>query len=199
MARFTGESRADRDPRLPRWREETTIERIVQYPRQSWMATGEFELPGHHSGDRPPRGELASPGNWHATSESAQTYPRPPSLRLRRISLASAALAFGLAIALFLPGTYDLMAWLFSGRVADGWRAVALHITSEPEGADVYVDDRGVGRTPVELRQHCMGKSVRIRIVHRGFAIWQWHGICPGSGPLVLRADLQRRRSEVQR
>jgi hypothetical protein len=81
------------------------------------------------------------------------------------------------------------------GRLARGernapWRQVAVEITSEPAGASVTIATRRHGQTPLRTSAQCRDLPITVLVEAAGHVAWQWHGICPSGGPLVLHASL---------
>ncbi len=45
-----------------------------------------------------------------------------------------------------------------------------LHVLSTPQGATVYLDDTAIGKTPLTISSLTVGRRVRLRIAHPGYA-----------------------------
>jgi hypothetical protein len=79
----------------------------------------------------------------------------------------------------------------------------AVHVVSEPAGAEVYVDGLRVGKTPL-LHVHGREARVRVRIVKEGFKPWENDVDIPlnaiaGLTVKLVRADPRSRGSRRRR
>ena len=61
---------------------------------------------------------------------------------------------------------------------------------SLPSGAAVFIDQRDVGRTPVQVRRLRAGSHV-IRIEHEGYERWTNTALVPADQQTLVRATLQ--------
>ena len=65
-----------------------------------------------------------------------------------------------------------------------------LRVESLPSGAAVFIDQRDVGRTPVQVRRLRAGSHV-IRIEHEGYERWTSTALVPADQQTRVRAKLQ--------
>ena len=65
-----------------------------------------------------------------------------------------------------------------------------LRVESLPSGAAVFIDQREVGRTPVQVRRLRAGSHV-IRIEHEGYERWTNTALVPADQQTLVRATLQ--------
>jgi hypothetical protein len=70
------------------------------------------------------------------------------------------------------------------------WRQVAVEITSRPAGASVTIAARRRGQTPLRTSAECRDLPITVVVEAADHVAWQWHGVCPSAGPLVLHAAL---------
>jgi hypothetical protein len=45
-----------------------------------------------------------------------------------------------------------------------------LHVLSTPQGATVYLDDAAIGKTPLTISSLTVGRRIRLRMTHQGYA-----------------------------
>jgi hypothetical protein len=109
----------------------------------------------------------------------------------RSLGLCAAGALLLLVLILFGEALVGGVRAAISGRSDDRWRAVQLSITSYPSRAQVFIQGRLVGQTPLEITRRCRGRTVRVRMALPGYQVWQWRGLCPASGTLILEAVLQ--------
>jgi hypothetical protein len=106
-----------------------------------------------------------------------------------RLGLASTALL--LVLILFWEAYLWGVTRLVTGSGVPSWREVVVEVDSSPVPGRVSIQDTFRGRTPLSASEPCRGRTVKILVQAPGYATWQWEGLCPKSGPLQLRAQLQ--------
>jgi hypothetical protein len=107
------------------------------------------------------------------------------------VRLSGSALITVLLAVVFVPAHAWGLRYLLRGEVTAPWREVEVRVQSRPTGADVQVGGEPRGRTPGTFREPCGGRRLQVMVEARGYAVWQWTGICPGRGVLWLEAVLQ--------
>ena len=70
--------------------------------------------------------------------------------------------------------------------------SLSLQVLSEPSGAEVFIDGKPVGTTPVQVRLERHAGRGHVRLVHPSATRWEWSGDFPSSGRLTLHPRLQR-------
>lgn len=100
---------------------------------------------------------------------------RAPAARKRRLVLAGALVA-----ALLLLAASAVLLWprlggltgLVGGAQAPGGATRSIAVGSAPQGAEVFLDNRFIGMTPVEVEIEA-GKRHALRVVRRGYLAWR--------------------------
>jgi hypothetical protein len=75
------------------------------------------------------------------------------------------------------------------GKVCMPWDRVPLEVLSTPSGAEVFVDGRRAGRTPVAGAEACRGRRGHVRVTLPGYRSWEWTGLFSGKS-ISLEARL---------
>lgn len=167
-----------------------TVERLDTERRDDW--TGEVSRPwdlAEISGSRSlPEIEQPAPP---AALDKVLEPTRPRSRFELYVRLLVATLLLASAVAFVVDGGLLLLERLRSEAPLQRWREMPLSVDSRPAGAEVFVEDRRLGRTPLSVTEHCRGRVIRLRVTAAGHANWTWHGECPAKGPLKLDARLQ--------
>ncbi|PIE19528.1 MAG: hypothetical protein CSA65_02035 [Proteobacteria bacterium] len=165
-----------------------TVERLETPHPDDW--TGEFSRPwdlAELSGSRPlPETEAASAAHGEVLEPA-----RPRSRFELGVRLLVATLLLACAVAFVADAALLLIERQRSLVPLQRWREMPLFVDSQPAGAEVYIEDQRIGRTPLRSTQYCRGHVVRLRVTAAGYANWTWHGLCPPRGTLALDARLQ--------
>jgi hypothetical protein len=121
--------------------------------------------------------------------EPSEARPVSPFEGALRLALAGATT---LLVVFFFWHAYAWGLARMAGRSGEApWREIALQIRSTPVPGEVRIQGRPSGRTPLSTRAPCRGRAIEILVQARGYATWQWNGVCPERGPLELDARLR--------
>lgn len=171
-----------------------TVDRIEPRRGDDW--TGEYRSMAEESwlgDDTASRSVQALPAGPRGANEHREWEGVFRGRELKRLErglrLACIAACFGL-VAWIALDAIGLALGRFGGS-GQPWRELSLRVRSTPSGANVFIDGRRLGATPLRVREFCRGQVIRIRVTAPRFASWTWNGRCPTSGPLELDAALQ--------
>lgn len=88
------------------------------------------------------------------------------------------------------------LAVLAQPRVGDGlcapWNQVSLAVRTSPANAQVFLDGRAIGSTPLSFAAGCPGSRRHAHVSLEGYRTWEWTGLL--SEPLTLDVRLLRDR-----
>jgi hypothetical protein len=116
----------------------------------------------------------------------------PTSSVSRRSVLGSVALVVTFAVALILLLIPGVTGHAQPGRCLP-WDRVGLEVESVPAGAEVFVEGRRIGVTPVADRSLCRGTRAHVRVSRSGYRSWEWTGLLDGSTALEAQLLSQER------
>jgi len=159
--------------------------------------TGELSQPGYPGPDDTTDSNLAVLAGLEPSAESEiapvvpATEPRPVGGLEAGVRLGSSLLVLIVLCLVFVPGQVWALRRLLGGQVTAPWREVSVLVRSRPSGARIDVDGETRGRTALRFVEPCGGRRLQIVVAAPGHSVWQWTGICPRNGELLLYAELQ--------
>jgi len=129
-------------------------------------------------------------GELQMPLDPSSAQDRPVGRLETTLRLVLASLVTLLVVFFFWNAYAWAVAMLFTGG-GPSWRVVSLRVESSPVPGNVNIEGQARGRTPLDISTPCRGRAIKILVQAKGYATWQWNGVCPDQGRLELRARLK--------